>query len=153
MINNKIEDLVNPFRDKVRVFMAVVRLRYKNISPFETLRTKERQKWLFENGKSRTLNSYHLKWKAVDRVFLDKKWNPTWVWDYKYLHYIGFFCGMTPIYNSKWKLLESCHLQDDGRTIKNVMKKNSENRHKTKSKTEQNILNWINEWFRLLWYK
>lgn len=47
----------------------------------EGLRTKERQQQLFDQGKSKTLNSRHLSGKAVDVViFLGS----TITWDVKY---------------------------------------------------------------------
>lgn len=44
----------------------------------EGLRTKERQQYLVKTGKSRTMNSYHLKGKAVDLVAMpggEVSWN------------------------------------------------------------------------------
>ena len=152
MIDNDIEHLSQPFKDKAKVFFTVLRLYKKNVEAFETLRSKERQKRLVENWKSWTMNSYHIKGLAMDLVFI-KNWQPTWVWDYKFLHYLWFFCWMTPIYNSKWQLIESCHLQDDWKTIKQVMKSNSESRHKAKTKKEQELLAQVNHGFRILWYK
>lgn len=152
MINNNVEDLKWEFKDKVKVFLAVVKIYKKNVAIFEWLRTKERQKRLVENGKSWTMNSYHLQGKAADFVFMNDKYQPTWVGDYPFLHYIWFFCWMTPIYNSKWQLIESCHLQDDGRSIKEVMETNSNNWHKAKSKQEQDYLNQVNTGFRILHY-
>lgn len=153
MIDNDINNLTQPFRDKIRVFLAVVKIYKKNVAIFEWLRTKERQKRLVANWKSWTMNSYHLEGKAVDLVFLNNKKQPTWVWDYKFLHYLWFFCWITPIYNAKLQLIESCHLQDDWKTIKQVMKSNSESRHKAKTKKEQELLAQVNHGFRILWYK
>lgn len=47
--------------------------RAREISPIpfeitEGLRTKERQAYLVKTGKSRTMNSYHLRGKAIDFV-------------------------------------------------------------------------------------
>ena len=47
--------------------------RAREISPIpfeitEGLRTKERQRYLVKTGKSRTMNSYHLRGKAIDFV-------------------------------------------------------------------------------------
>ncbi len=150
-IENRIELLAEPFKTKVKVFISIIRKKYPKLAPFETIRTKERQKWLVANGKSRTMNSYHLLWKAVDWIFLDEKWNPTWTWDYKYLHYIWFFCWMTPIYNNKWQVMEMCHLQDDRKIIKTVMKNNSEKRKASKVQREKDLLNQINNEFRKYW--
>jgi hypothetical protein len=72
--------------------MAVVKGKYPNLAAFETMRTKNRQKRLVDNDKSWTMNSQHLVGKAVDFVFLNKKGQPTWTGDYKYLHYVGYMC-------------------------------------------------------------
>lgn len=145
MIENSISKLEKNFRIKVEVFMTVVMKKYKNLSPFETLRTLTRQKWLFDNHKSWTMNSYHLKWKAVDWVFLNFKWQPTWKWDYTYLHYVWWFCWITRIKQ------ESCHLQDDWKSIEVVMKKNSA-LWKVSPPAQQKLLADINAQFRKYGY-
>ena len=49
----------------------------------EGLRTKERQAYLLDSGKSRTLNSYHLTGHAVDIApIVDGKVS----WDWKFFH-------------------------------------------------------------------
>lgn len=49
----------------------------------EGLRTKERQAYLLDAGKSRTMNSYHLTGHAVDIApIIDGKVS----WDWKYFH-------------------------------------------------------------------
>jgi len=53
------------------------------VAIFETLRTQERQQWLFDNGRSKTLKSNHSTGRAIDLVvFIDGKWS----WDSKYDH-------------------------------------------------------------------
>lgn len=121
------------------------------ITPFETLRSKVRQARLVAQWKSRTINSKHLEGKAVDRVFRTSNWQPSWVWPYPSIHFIGFMCGCTPIY-SKGKLIESCHLQDDGKSIAQVMKNNSV-RYQKETKKNQDILALVNATFRKYWYK
>jgi hypothetical protein len=51
-------------------------------------------------------------------------------------------CGMTTIPK------EQCHLQDDGRSIENVMKTNSERRKKTTSASDRKLLSEVNDAFR-----
>lgn len=56
--------------------VALVRLA-REISPVpfeitEGLRTAERQRYLVRTGKSRTMNSYHLRGKAIDFVAMPK---------------------------------------------------------------------------------
>lgn len=152
MINNNIEELSEPFKSKIKVFMAVVKIYKNNVAIFEWLRTKERQKWLVNNWKSWTMNSYHLTGRAIDLVFMNDKNKPTWIWDYKFLHYVWFFCGLTPIY-SNGKLVESCHLQDDWKKIETIMKTNSDSRHTAKSQKEQELLKQVNFGFRILWFE
>jgi|GEM_PF-6880487 hypothetical protein len=56
-------------------------------------------------------------------------------------------CGVTPIYNKKHQLIESCHLQDDNKTIVQTMKNNSERRQK-ETKKNQDMLKLVNDTFR-----
>jgi hypothetical protein len=102
-------------------------------------------------GKSWTMESKHLIWCAVDLVFLNSKWQPTWKWDYKYLHMVGFMCWLTPIY-ANGKLIESCHLQSDGLQIKTIMTKNSDRYRLSKLRREQNLLSAVNTAFRKYGY-
>ena len=147
MIEKRRFVLSSPFKKKFYAFIRVVRLKYPNIATFETLRTQERQKRLYQQGSSRTLNSYHTKGLACDLVFLNDRRQPTWNWDYAYIHYIGKMCGMTPIYKN-WKLVESCHLQDDWRTIDKVIKDNSDRFNSITNKKEQELLHKCNKLLR-----
>ena len=147
MINNRLEKLKYPFNIKVKIFLTMVKKKYPNVAPYETLRTPSRQKWLVAMGKSWTLNSKHLTGQAVDWVFLNSKWQPTRKWNYQYLHYIGVMCGITPIYKNK-KLIESCHLQDNNKTIKQTMETNSKRYESSKHSREQKLLHNVNVEFR-----
>jgi hypothetical protein len=89
--------------------------------------------------------SYHEKWLAVDRTWLNAKWQPTWNGDYKFLQRIWGMCWMIPV---KW---ESCHLQDDKKTISIIMKNNSA-RYKTVWAIEQLWLKRVNDCFRKHWF-
>ena len=146
MIEKRTVLLTEPFKTKVKVFMRIVKRWYNNLAPFETIRTKERQEWLVKNGKSWTMNSYHLKWLAVDRVFLNQKRKPTRIGNYDYLHYVGKMCWMTGIYKN-WKLIEECHLQDDWRTIEQVKEDNSKRYNSITNKEEQDLLHSVNVLF------
>ena len=73
-----INKLSPTFHKKYDAFMKAVLSRYPHCLPFETLRTKERQVWLYgvvrthsKNRKpiTRTLASNHLTGNAVDLVF------------------------------------------------------------------------------------
>lgn len=72
------------------------------VAIFETYRTTERQQYLKDTGKSRTLNSYHRLGLAVDFVFLDD--NDNWTWnkpnsDWDHLANIVESCG----FESGWR--------------------------------------------------
>jgi len=150
-IDSSLENLVSPCREKAKVVKDVVDDTYANVAPFETTRTIARQKYLMYNTKSTRVSdpvaSYHVKKKAVDRVFLDKKWQPKRSWDYNYLQKIGRMCWMTGIYNKKKQLIESCHLQDDWRSIEKVMKDNSAAWEKA-SPADRKLLSLVNWKFR-----
>ena len=151
MINNDLNLLKWEFKIKSKVLMEVCNSLKIRISPFETTRTITRQRWLVAQGKSWTLKSKHLEWKAVDRVFKTTSGEPTRIGKYPSVHFVWFMCGVTPIY-SKWKLIESCHLQDDGQSIATIMKKNSARYHKESAKN-QALLSAVNTEFRKYGYK
>ena len=52
-------------------------IKYYDFTILETLRTKERQKELFDNGKSKTMSSKHLIGKAIDIAPYPIDWNNT----------------------------------------------------------------------------
>lgn len=67
--------------DLVKVIEEAIKESPLDFSITEGLRTKERQKELFDAGKSQTMNSRHITGKAVDiAVLLDGKVT----WDFKY---------------------------------------------------------------------
>lgn len=67
--------------DLVKVIEEAIKESPLDFSITEGLRTKERQKELFDSGKSQTMNSRHITGKAVDiAVLLDGKVT----WDFKY---------------------------------------------------------------------
>ena len=65
-----LELLNKPGLDKrlVELCNKVIEITPIDFSIVETIRTKERQKELFESGKSKTMNSKHLEGKAIDIV-------------------------------------------------------------------------------------
>lgn len=91
------------------------------ISPYdfgitEGLRTREKQKEYVRTGKSQTMNSYHLKGKAVDIVvYKDKKVT----WDLKYYKEIADIVkkiavekGLKITWGGDWKtLVDGPHFQ------------------------------------------
>ena len=124
MIDNNIEHLVDPFKIKAKVFLEVIRTRYPNVSPFETMRSKARQAILIAKGQSWTFNSKHLIGKAVDRVFMQNG-QPTWKGDYYLLQWVATMCGMERIKQ------EMCHTQDNGISIGEQMMHNSDRYNST----------------------
>lgn len=67
--------------DLQRVFLEAIENSPYDFSITEGIRAPERQKQLFQEGKSQTLNSRHLKGYALDiAVFVDQKLT----WDLKY---------------------------------------------------------------------
>lgn len=65
-IITSLEALQEPFRSKVRGVLSDAMERRVYFVVTETVRSYERQKELFEAGKSRTMHSNHLIGKAVD---------------------------------------------------------------------------------------
>ena len=82
----------------------------------EGLRTRERQAYLVKTGKSKTMNSYHLKGKAVDLVAMpggDVSWNLA---DYKTLNVAmqkaAKKAGVTITWGGTWKsIVDGVHWQ------------------------------------------
>jgi peptidoglycan L-alanyl-D-glutamate endopeptidase CwlK len=67
--------------DLVKVIEEAIKESPLDFSITEGLRTKERQKELFDAGKSQTMNSRHITGKAIDiAVLVDGKVT----WDFKY---------------------------------------------------------------------
>jgi peptidoglycan L-alanyl-D-glutamate endopeptidase CwlK len=75
------EKLSQVHPDLQKVFNEAIKGSPLDFSITEGLRTKERQKELFDAGKSQTMNSRHITGKAVDiAVLVDGKLT----WDFKY---------------------------------------------------------------------
>ena len=143
-IDNNVDHLQWEFRTKTKVFLECIHKKIPTVQPFETLRTKTRQVWLYATGKSKTLNSKHLKWLACDFVFM-KNGQPTWAGNYAFLHWVWVMCGMDHL---SW---EQCHLED-GLPIKIQMQLNSARYQKSTDEWEKQRLHDINECFRKHWY-
>lgn len=115
MISRDINALDSKFKIKVIDFLDEVKSKWFDIMIFEGLRTKERQAELYAQGRTKpwkivtwTLQSNHLTGKAIDIVFKDAKWNPTWNWDYD---------SLIAIAKKYWirnlKPRETAHFEDD----------------------------------------
>lgn len=90
--------------------------------PFEItegLRTRERQQYLVRTGKSRTMNSYHLRGKAVDVVAMPNgkvSWNLA---DYRKINTAvqkaAKAAGVTVTWGGTWKsIVDGPHFQLEG---------------------------------------
>lgn len=90
--------------------------------PFEItegLRTRERQRYLVRTGKSRTMNSYHLRGKAVDVVAMPGgkvSWNLV---DYRAINAAvqkaAKAAGVTITWGGSWKsIVDGPHFQIEG---------------------------------------
>ena len=77
-------DGVHP--DLVKVVKRAIEITPVDFVVIEGLRTKARQAYLLDAGKSRTMNSYHLTGHAVDIApIVDGKVS----WDWKYFHVLS----------------------------------------------------------------
>lgn len=156
MIENNLDKLKWEFQIKSKVLMEVCNSIKIRITPFETYRSRARQARLYTNKKpgqavAKPGQSMHERGKAVDWVFASPSWQISWVWKYPSVHFVWFMCWVTPIYKNG-KLIESCHLQDDGKSIAQVMKNNSA-RWKKETAKNQALLAAVNEAFRKYGYK
>lgn len=152
MIESSLDKLTGECKIKAKVLKAIVNKKYPGLVPFETYRSKPRQAWLYSQLKwrwpvAKPGTSKHELGKGIDRVFLNKNWQPTWKWDYAYVQYVAWMCGLIGV---KW---ESCHTQDDGRAIVKVMLDNSKRYNKSNQWREQNLLSAVNTEFRKYGYK
>lgn len=115
MIDKDINNLNPNFKAKLTLFLNEAKQKWFDIMIFEWRRTKERQQQLYNQWRTTpgkivtwTLQSNHLTWNAVDIVFKDKNWNPSWNWNYDWLIEIA---KKYWIRNLKPK--ETCHFEDD----------------------------------------
>jgi hypothetical protein len=109
--------LVPEMQDKVKSLLYEANKAGLKIRVFESLRTRERQAWLYGQGRTAfqclraglrlsswanpsgkivtwTMTSQHLLGKAVDIVFIDAKNQPTWSGDWNTLITIGKRVGL-----------------------------------------------------------
>lgn len=85
----------------------------------EGLRTRERQRYLVSTGKSKTMNSYHLRGKAVDLVAMpngEVSWNLA---DYRrintFIQKAAKAEGVTVTWGGSWKtIIDGPHWQIEG---------------------------------------
>ena len=118
-IDNKIDHLDYQTMIKYLGFKKQAHELWEIIWEFETLRTLERQRELLKKWQSKTMNSYHLKWKAIDVVYYDK-WKPSRKWNYNLLHKIWKCYWLDGI--GSW---DACHFQDNWLSINSQKVKNS----------------------------
>ena len=179
-INNDINSLSPTFRKKFDPRRKEVKEKYPHAHVFETRRSKERQKRLYEESDrrekkwlprlTRTMESNHFYWNAVDIVFNDSKGNPTRSWPYDDLIEIAKRYWIRNL-----KPRETCHFEDNWKnfTQKNTMTQrelrmliistmndcsilynyvdNTEGIDIDKTEKAKEYFNKINELFRSLW--
>lgn len=149
MINSNIDDLTPNFRDKVKLFLQEAKERWFNIKVFEWKRSKERQQDLYNQGRTTpwkivtwTMKSKHLDWNAVDLVFLDKNWNPSWVWDYN---------SLISIWKKYWMNnlapTETCHFEDNWKPILPVINSNMSKNNYTEILADLQKTSWLSPIF------
>jgi len=155
-ILNDIRLLDKEYQKKVKALLELCRLQLLDTGLFETLRMSPRQKELYAIGRTirvnekpvtRTMNSYHLTWKAVDIIFYNK-WKITREWDYATLTKLAWYCWMTWIFNKQWARMERCHFQDDWRSIAKVIEDNSTKRKSIALAKTKDILHSANNLLR-----
>jgi len=122
MIISDINSLTPQFKKKVEAFLKDAKFIWLNIKIYEAKRTIQRQIQLYNQWRitkwkivTNTLKSEHLKWTAVDIVFVDKKWNISWNWNYEALISIA-----KKYWIDNLKPFETCHFQDNGTLIFNL---------------------------------
>lgn len=141
---------------KMEAFKWFCREQWLDVVEFETLRSIERQKYLYAIGRTIdkdkrpitwTMNSKHLTGEAVDFVFYTG-WNENnitrkWDWN-KFIRFSKYF-GLDSLSPT-----EQCHVQDNGKTIKQTMDSNWSWWNITKSQDERRLLKRANDIFREL---
>lgn len=125
---NDISNLHPAIREHVRAIQAQLQKEDIPFEVFEAFRTPERQADLYAQGRTKPgakvtwvgpWHSIHQYGLAVDFVLRE---NGKWSWDttghkgawWDRMHVIAKENGMTPIYNSKGKLIEKPHIQLQG---------------------------------------
>jgi len=152
MIENSLEKLLWEMKIKSKVLLEVAKSFWLKVIPFETWRSRARQQRLYTNKKpwqpvAKPGTSMHEKGKAVDWVFVNTKWQVTWSGDYRTLTVLWAMCWVVPVPG------ESCHLQDNWKTIVTIMTGNSKSWLASKNKITQKQLSAVNTCFRKYWYK
>ena len=167
--NSDINSLSPTFRKKFDARRLEVKKKYPNAVVFEAIRTQERQAWLYAQWRTRdldkkpitrTLQSNHRNWNAVDIVFNDAKWNPTRNWPYDDLIEMAKKYGIRNL-----RPTETCHFEDDGTeynpidekspltiAIKQYMKLAGDIRNLSSSPETKKRMTDNNEYFRQFWY-
>lgn len=121
-INRDLNSLNPSFKIKVEMLLKEAKDKGFDIMVFEWFRTLDRQKELYAQWRTKpwkivtwTMQSKHLEWKAVDIVFKDSKWNPTWNWDYDSLIEIA-----KKYWIKNLKPAETAHFEDDWTLLSNI---------------------------------
>ena len=105
-----LEKLSTVHKDLQMVFKEAITASPHDFSITEGLRSHERQKMLYEAGKSKTMNSRHLKGFAVDiAVFVDGKLT----WDFakyaevaEHVKAVAKLCDIPLVWGGDWELFK-----------------------------------------------
>jgi hypothetical protein len=169
MIDNNLNNLNYLFQRKIKWLLAYAKQVWLDVYVFEGKRTVERQQELFwygrtktqlllykvnvkyakpnEKKRTRTMKSKHIEGKAVDIVFdLNKDpkiYVPTWNGNYQKMIWVCLNFWLKNLYPR-----ETCHFEDDWRSLDNILKENSRLFDATKSKEIQDICHFANNFFR-----
>lgn len=169
-VQSTISLLTKRMQQKAKLLLEHAKESGLDVYVFESLRSQERHRRLFGKGRdekdlkeywvptnyaqpdekivTRTLQSMHLAGEAVDIVFDTdpdpKKRKPSRSGNYKRLIELSSYYGLTNL-----APLDTCHFQDNGKTLNQVMKLNSERRHATKDSRVKDLAHSANERIRL----
>jgi hypothetical protein len=163
-IINDINKLSKNFRKKFDPRRAEVLKKYPNAQVFETLRTQERQNYLYtiwrtirkdEKPVTWTLDSNHKNGNAVDIIFWGKR-----EWPYLDVIEIAKKYGIRNLHPK-----ETCHFEDDGKpynpidekaqltiAIRQYMKLAGDIRNLSSSQVTKDRMTSNNDYFRQFWY-
>ena len=169
MINSNLELLERNTKIKAKALIDLAQQNWLDVYVFEWLRSIERQYELYWKGRNvvalkkagvptkyanpsakkvtRTVQSNHIKWQAVDIVFdLDKdpkKKRPSWNGNYTVLIYLSQYVWLRNL-----APLETCHFEHNSTTVESVLENNSKLWHLSKDQKERDFLHNVNNTIR-----
>jgi len=169
MINNNLNQLERNTKIKAQALIDLAQQEWLDVYVFEWLRSQERQFELFGRGRwaislkrarvpvkyanpkakkvTRTVQSKHIEWKAVDIVFDTNKdpkvRRPSWNGKYSALIYLAQFIWLRNL-----APLETCHFEHNDVSIESVLENNSNLWKKSINQEEKDFLHNVNKTIR-----